>query len=557
MPSLRHRHGPLLLELDLNRPLVETEPEDPVGKLRSRGRPRLKAVLRALHEAGDDPQVVGLIARVGDVTMPLAIAQELRTAVAVFAASGKPTVAWAETFGEAANGMVPYVLATGFREIWLQPSGDVGLIGVAAEATFLRGALDKAGVEPQLEQRYEYKNAADRVMRTHFTDAHRESADRLAASTWETVAQAVATARKLAPEALQDMVDTGPLSAAEALEAGLVDSLGYRDEVYAEMRRRVGDEAQLRFADRWSPRRSAPQRVKTAVTRRHAPVVALVEGHGAIVTGRSRRMPFQGQVMGSDTIAAALRAARDDDRVGAVVFRVDSPGGSYVASDTVWREVGLTSAAGKPVVVSMGTLAGSGGYFVACAADVIVAQPSTLTGSIGVFGGKAVVSGLTERFGLTTDAVSRGRHARMFSTRVGFTDDERTRLDRWLDAVYADFVGKVAAGRGMDRDAVHDIARGRVWTGADAAGIGLVDILGGLHDAVRIARERAGLASDAAVRPAVHVPLLARLTPPTSSRDPRAAAATHLGGWGDRAAVASSLGLPAAGPLSMPTVSLR
>jgi protease-4 len=557
MTSLRHRRHPLLLELDLNRPLIETEPEDPVGKLRSRGRPRLKAVLRALHEAGDDPQVVGLIARLGDATMPLAIAQELRSAVAVFAASGKPTVAWAETFGETANGLAPYLLATGFPEIWLQPSGDLGLIGVAAEVTFLRGALDKAGVEPQLEQRYEYKNAADRVMRSGFTDAHRASADRLAASTWEAVVQAVASARRIAPDALQELVDTGPLSAAEALEAGLVDSLGYRDEVYAAVRRRVGDEPELRFADHWSPRRSVPQRLKTTVTGRHAPVVALVEGHGAIVTGRSRRTPFQGQLMGSDTIAAALRAAREDERVAAVVFRVDSPGGSYVASDTIWREVGLTTAAGKPVVVSMGTMAGSGGYFVACSADVIVAQPSTLTGSIGVFGGKAVISQLTERFGVATDAVSRGRHSRMFSTRVGFTDDERTRMDSWLDTVYADFVGKVAAGRGMDPDTVHELARGRVWTGADAAGLGLVDILGGLRDAARIARERAGLAADAPVRPAVHVPMLAQLKPPTSSQDPRAATTTHLGGWGDLAAVASSLGLPAAGPLSMPAVSLR
>jgi protease-4 len=261
--------------------------------------------------------------------------------------------------------------------------------------------------------------------------------------------------------------------------------------------------------------------------------------------------------MGSDTISAALRAARRDDKVRAVVFRVDSPGGSYVASDTIWREVGLTTAAGKPVVVSMGTMAGSGGYFVACSADVIVAQPSTLTGSIGVFGGKAVVSQLTERFGVATDAVSRGRHSRMFSTRVGFTDDERTRMDSWLDTVYADFVGKVAAGRGMDPDTVHELARGRVWTGADAAGLGLVDILGGLRDAARIARERAGLAADAPVRPAVHVPMLAQLKPPTSSQDPRAATTTHLGGWGDLAAVASSLGLPAAGPLSMPAVSLR
>lgn len=554
--QLAHRHEPLLLELDLTRPLVETEPEDPLGKLRSRGRPRLHAVLRALYEAGSDRRVAGLVARVGDTTMPLATAQELRSAVMAFAASGKPAVAWAETFGESANGMAPYLLATGFSEIWLQPSGEVGLIGVCAEVTFLRGALDKAGVEPQLDQRYEYKNAADRIMNEGFTPAHRESVDRLAESTWDSVVHAVVSARGITAEALQQRVDDGPLCAREALDAGLVDRLGYRDEVYAEVRRRVAGEPTLLFADRWSPPRSVPRRLRSAVTQRHQPVVALVEGHGAIVTGRSRRTPFQGQVMGSDSISAAFRAAREDDRVGAVVFRVDSPGGSYVASDTVWREVVVTREAGKPVVVSMGAMAGSGGYFVACGADVIVAQPSTLTGSIGVFGGKAVVSALTTRLGLATDAVSRGRHARMFSPRIGFTEDERERLSGWLDEVYDDFVGKVAVGRGMDRAAVHEVARGRVWTGADAAGIGLVDTLGGLRDAARIARERAGLATDAPVRPAVRVPLLARLTPPTSSQDPRAAA-LQLGGWGDLAAVASSLGLPAGGPLTMPLVALR
>jgi protease-4 len=556
MPHLPHRAPPLLLELDLTRALVETEPEDPVGKLRSRGRPRLKATLRALHEAGADPRVVGLIARVGDIAMPIAIAQELRDAVTVFAASGKPAVAYAETFGESANGVVPYLLATGFSEIWLQPSGELGLIGVAAEVTFLRGALDKAGIEPQLDKRYEYKNAADRIMNDGFTEAHRESMDRLAESVWDTVVAAITSSRGITAEALSERVDNAPISPDEALEAGLIDRIGYRDEAYADLRRRVGAEATLRFADRWTPRRPVPKRVVTAVTKRRAGAVALIEGHGAIVTGRSRRMPFQGPVMGSDTVAAAFRAAREDDRVRAVVFRVDSPGGSAVASDTIWREVVVTREAGKPVVVSMGTMAGSGGYFVACPADVIVAQPSTLTGSIGVFGGKAVVSQLTERLGFATDAVARGRHARMFSARIGFSDDERERLSVWLDAVYDDFVRKVASGRSMERDAVHQIAKGRVWTGADAAGNGLVDSLGGLRDALRIARERAGLAADAPMRPAVRVPLLARLTPPSSSEDPRAAS-MHLGGWGDLAGIASTLGLPAGGPLSMPTVSLR
>ena len=364
MPQLPHRQPPLLLELDLTRPLIEAEPEDPVGKLRSRGRPRLKATLRALHEAGDDPRVVGLIARVGDITMQPAIAEELRDAVTVFVASGKPAVAFAETFGESANGVVPYLLATGFSEIWMQPSGELGLIGVSAEVTFLRGALDKAGIEPQLDKRYEYKNAADRIMNEDFTDAHRESMDRLAESVWDTVVASITSARGVTAEALAPHVDNAPLSPDEALAAGLIDRIGYRDEVVRRptATRRHRDDAAVRrplVAAATRPRahrqdrQAAPGRWRRAHRRATA----------RIVTGRSRRT-LQGPVMGSDTVAAAFRAAREDDRVRAVVFRVDSPGGSYVASDTVWREVLVTREAGKPVVVSMGTMAGSGGYFV-------------------------------------------------------------------------------------------------------------------------------------------------------------------------------------------------
>jgi len=263
--------------------------------------------------------------------------------------------------------------------------------------------------------------------------------------------------------------------------------------------------------------------------------------------------------MGSDSVAAAIRAARKDEKVKAVVLRVDSPGGSYVASDTIWREVTVTRQAGKPVVVSMGTVAGSGGYFISCPADVIVAEPATLTGSIGVFGGKAVVAGLLDKVGLTTGAVAHGANARMFSPRVGFTDAERERMTQWLDEVYDDFVGKVSEGRRMTREQVHEVARGRVWTGADGARRGLVDELGGLRRAVDIARDRARLPATAPLRPAVHVPPIARLRPPSSSDDPRAAAgvaSAYLGGWGDLASIASALRLPATGPLTMPAVRL-
>jgi protease-4 len=555
MPSLRPA-PPALLELDLTQSLLEVEPDDPIGKVRSRGKPRLAKVLRTLYEAGSDPTVAGLIAKIGG-KIPLAIAQELRAAVRDFAASGKPTVAWAETFGESGNGTVAYFLATGFREIWMQQSGELGVIGVMSEVTFLRGVFDKLSIEPQFDKRHEYKHAADRLMQTGFTDYHRETATRLAESAFEEIVGEIASARGLSEDQVRALVDEAPLSAARAVEAGLLDRCGYRDEVYADVRRRVGPDVRLLFATKWARKTPLPTKLTKAVTDRNQPVVALVEGHGAIVMGRNRRSPIDGPQMGSDTISAALRAARTDDKVRAVVFRVDSPGGSYVASDTVWREVGLLREVGKPVVVSMGTMAGSGGYFISCPADVIVAQPGTLTGSIGVLAGKADVSGLLERVGVGTGAVQFGASARMHSPREGFTEADRHKLNTFLDDVYADFVTKVAQGRGMAYDDVHAVAKGRVWTGADAAKNGLVDVLGGLRDAAMIARERAGLHATAPVRPAVQVSMVAKVRSPKSSDDPRAvAAASALSGWDGFASIATALGLPAGGPLTMPAIRL-
>ena len=555
MPSLPHRsQSPLLLELDLTQPLIEVEPEDPIAKLRSRHRPRLRAVLRALYDAGSDPRVAGVIAKIGNPAMPLPQAQELRAAVLAFAATGKPAIAWAETFGENTPASVAYYLATGFGEVWLQPSGEINLLGVAVETRFLRGLLDKLGVVPELGQRYEYKNAADRILRTEMTEAHREAYDRLTASAWEQIVAGIAESRGLSADDVQAIADRAPLPASDAVAAGLVDHVGYRDEVYAAARRAASPDGDvtLLFADKWSKAENPVAKVVHQVRQRKAPAVALVEGHGGIVIGRTRR-GAQGPVMGSDTVSAQLRAAIRDDNVKAILFRVDSPGGSYIASDTIWREVVRAREAGKPVVVSMGTVAGSGGYFVACPADVIVALPGTLTGSIGVFGGKAVTLGLTEKVGLSYDSVQRGAHARMYSTHSSFSDSEMERLNAFLDAVYADFTAKVAQGRGMTRDAVHEVARGRVWTGADARENGLVDELGGMRDALRIARERAGLSADAPLRPAVTIPPIARLKPAKSSDDPRAAAGASmaLSAWGDLAELAVSLGFSSLGPLVM------
>ena len=546
MIALPGRRPPLLLEMDLAELPVQPDADDPLARLRARTRPQLRPMLRTLHEAASDPQVAGLIARVGG-PLPWATMQELRIGVRAFAASGKPTLAWAESFGESAGEMAAYVLATGFDEIWLQPGGGVGLLGVGVEATFVRGSLDKLGIEPQFEQRHEFKNAADRVMRTEFTPAHRVALDRVAESVFTEAVEVIAAGRGIGAARVRELADTGPRTAPEALEAGLVDVLGYRDEAYAAMRSRVGAHVELLFADRWRP----PRRLRVPARRRGQ--VALVEVRGAIVSGRTRRTPI-GRQVGSDTVGAALRAAARDDGVRAVVLHVDSPGGSAVASDTIWREVCRVRDAGKPVVVAMGEAAASGGYYISCPADVIVALPSTLTGSIGVFGGKMVVRELFERLGLTTGTVSHGQRSLMFSPRRGFTDDERERLAASMDAIYDDFVAKVASGRGRAVAEIEGIARGRVWTGSDALDIGLGDVLGGLRDAVRIARSRAGLPADAPVRHALHVAPLARLGRAKNTEDPRAVLGATLPGLSD---VAMALGLPAAAALRMPSVRLR
>ena len=562
--------GPLLLEIDLTTPPADPAPGDPLARFTTRGRAQRGPLLRALHEAGSDRRVVGLVAKVGG-PLPWALAQELRLGVRAFAASRKPTVAWAETFGQGASDLPAYALATAFDEIWLQPSGDLSLLGVAVETTFLRGALDRLGVEPELEGRYEYKNAVDRISRTELTPAHRESLERLSSSLLAEAVSHVAAGRGLSEETVRGLVDTGPRSADEARRAGLVDRLGYRDEVYASVRDRVGERASLLFADRWRPR---PRPSLPSLPGRPRGHVALVEVRGGIVTGVSRRGPM-GASVGSDTVTADLRAVLADDAARALVLHVDSPGGSSVASDTIWREVCRVRDAGKPVVVAMGALAASGGYYVACPADVVVALPSTLTGSIGVFGGKFVVSQLLERVGLTTGVVEQGDRARMYSARRPFTDGERERLDAALDQVYEDFTRRVAEGRGLSREAVEAVARGRVWSGADARDVGLVDELGGLHDAVAVARERADLPDRAPVRPARHVPLPARVGRPRNSEDPRAgagpSAAGALAGFvgltgltatrGSETpspldALTAALGLPVGSELRMPALRL-
>jgi protease IV len=550
----------LLLELDLTGGLAVAPPQDLLGRVQAARTPTPSGVVKALAEAAEDPDVHGLVAKLGGGgRLRLAQAQEIAEAVRAFRAAGKRTWAWAETFGEGGSGTASYVLAAAFDELWLQPSGDVGVTGVAVEAVFLRGLLDKAGVEPQFGQRREYKNAADALLRTGFTDAHREASQALADSAQSQVLTDVAAGRGMTSDAVRAAVDRAPVPAFEARSAGLVDTLGYRHEVYAAARRHAGGEVALRYLTAYKRHRGPVEMVRTQWKGRRQGVVALVHAVGEIRLGRSGR-GLRGPALGSDTLTAALRAAGRDESVRAVVLRVDSPGGSYVASDTMWAEIGALRARGTPVVVSMGALAASGGYFIACIADHVVALPSTLTGSIGVLGGKPVVASMLSRAGIDTDAAEAAPHARMSSLRTRYSDDEWQHLQDSLDRIYADFVGKVATGRGMTFEQVDEVARGRVWTGADALPRGLVDELGGLTRAAEVARRRAGLPADAPLRPFPHVPLVRQLRRPRSTEDVAAAAQAAVAGLPEfgtgPAGLLSALGIGPGTELLMPPVRI-
>ncbi|MFD6952573.1 signal peptide peptidase SppA [Nocardiopsis sp. NPDC060348] len=560
----RRPQGPLVLELDLTEGVADEAPGDPLSQIMNRRRQHYLDVLEGIRRGARDPRVAALLVRVDARSMGFAKVQELRHTVADFRAAGKPAVAWADSFGESGTGNLPYYLACAFSRVVMAPTGVLGLTGLHMRTTFVKGALDKLDVTYEVGARHEYKNALNSVTETGYTDAQREATDRIVTSLGDQLAEAVAEARGLTADKVRALVSRGPFLAGEAVEEGLVDRLAYRDEVYAELfeqvreKERGGDgagggrsvEPELQFVTRYHRKHTPPPLPQV---RGGSGYIALISASGTISLGRTRRSPLGGgTVMGSDTVAAAFRAARKDPQVKAVVFRVDSRGGSPAASDAIRRESELTSQAGIPVVSAMGDVAGSGGYYVTLGSDAVVAQPGTLTGSIGVLTGKPVLGRLLERYGVTSDSVSTGEHAGMFDTERPFTESEWERINALLDQVYEDFTERVARARRMTREQVDEVARGRVWTGRDAHERGLVDELGGLETAVRLARERAG-AEALPLRSFPRTHPLDRIRPHESSEDVGASGPqTVLGAWGPLQHAAVAMGLPVGGPMMMP-----
>src|SRR6201996_3183882 len=543
--TARHHGIPkgCVLELDLRATPPEVGGLDPLTIIGGGGRPLvLREAVSALHRAADDARVAGLIAR---VQLPAAAAgpvQELRDAVAAFTAV-KPSLAWAETY----PGTLSYYLASAFGEVWMQPSGTVGLIGFATNALFLRDALEKAGIEAQFVTRGEYKSAANLFTEDRYTDAHREADTRLLDSLRAQVWLAIADSRKIGQDALDELADHAPLLRDVAVESGLIDRVGFRDEAYARVAELAGakgispdsgdadgDDAPPRlYLSRYARATGPGGPARPSIPGRGPKsTIAVVTLAGPIVSGRGgSRLPFGSSNAGGDTIAAALREAAADDSVSAIVLRVDSPGGAITASETIWREVARARERGKPVVASMGAVAASGGYYGAMAADAILANPATVTGSIGVITGKLVIRDLMGRLGVASDTVRTNANADAWSIEAPFTPEQQAHREAEADLFYADFVERVAAARNLTTEAVDIVARGRIWTGADAHERGLVDELGGFREAVRRAKVLAGLDEDDEVRMVSypHSSLLDMVRPRASSQPAAASLPDALG----------------------------
>lgn len=479
-----------VLEVDLDSGVVEKAPSTPLERVLHQRAVVLRDVTDALDRAGDDRRVGGLVVRLGNGGLGLAQAQELREAVGRFRERGKRAVAYAETFGESGRATTDYYLAAAFDEIHLQPMGSVSVEGIVTRTPFLRSLLDKLGVIPDFDHRREYKAARYLLTETGYVEPHREAARGIIEDQMRQIVAGIAEDRGLDPDRVRELIDSAPLLDGEAVSSGLVDHLSYRDQAYAAA---GGKNGRFLYHDKYLKRAGRPHRKGERI--------GLVYGTGVITRGSSSFEPMTGgTTLGADDVAQALREAADDDKVKAIVFRVDSPGGSAVASEVVRREVARARESGKQVVVSMGDVAGSGGYWISTPADRIIAQPGTVTGSIGVVAGKLAAAEAWSRLGIDWGELHEGRNATFSVALQPYTNSERARLEAMLDFIYGEFKERVGEARSMNGLAVEEVAKGRVWTGAQALERGLVDELGGMRRALESARELAGIPEDVPIQ---------------------------------------------------------
>jgi protease IV len=470
--------------------LTEVAPADLAGYLRGVRAPTVRSIVDNLRKAKLDPRIHGLLLKpTGFDSSYWGKVQEIRDAVLDFKKSGKPTYAYLEYGGNR-----EYYLASAADRVFLMPSSSLDLNGVASYELFLRGTLDKIGAYPDLHHVGDYKTAINTFTEKGYTPAHKEVDEAIDRDIYDELVRAIAAARKKSEADVRALIDQGPFLSSEALQAGLVDELAYEDQV---------DDG-LRAASGAQPRIDGDDYARVAVAGDvygRGPKIAVIYVAGTINTGKSGYDPVNGAIVGSETLIENIREARRDTTTRAIVVRIDSPGGSAVASDAIWRElmIARTERADRPIVASMSDLAASGGYYIAAPAHAIVAQPSTLTGSIGIFGGKVVTGGLYAKLGAAIDSTSVGRHAEIDSPARPYNQEELQKLRDQLQAFYHEFVSKVAQSRHSTPEKIDALAQGRVWTGHQAHENGLVDAIGGLDTAIAVAKERAKIPASAQV----------------------------------------------------------
>lgn len=472
----------MVLGIDLRKNVEDSNP----AKFSFGSRPlTVMDVVLGLDAAERDSRVKGVFVRVGTGSLSVAEAEEINAAFKRFRAAGKFVIVHAQGFDGA--GLGDYVAATGADQIWMQPKSVFSASGVGGGEIFIRGLLDKIKAEPQIAKRAEYKSAADMFMETAMTKEDREQLQELMKSTYDAAVSEAAKDRKISVPAMTAALDASPQFTEDAKAKKLIDKIGFDDDALNAAISKAGDGAQAitlaQFLGSKNPSAYGS-----------GPHIALVEAAGEIVEGSASSGPFDNNtVIAGDDMARAIRQATADKDIKAIILRVDSPGGSVAASDQILDAVKKAQAAGKPVVVSMGGLAASGGYYISLSANKIVAHPGTITGSIGVLTGKVSIGNTLGLIGVKGELIGVGKNALMNSDLQPYTPDQWAAVNAQADAIYADFTKKVADGRKLPLDKVHDIARGRVWTGTDAAQRGLVDKLGGFWDAADLAKRLSGI----------------------------------------------------------------
>jgi protease IV len=473
--------------------LPDYTPEDPFKRYFSGVDQSLTGLVMQFKKAKVDRRIKAVLLDVNMSGVGWGKAEEIRDAITDFRSSGKPVYAYIE-FGLNKE----YYIATACDKIIVPPPGELFINGLAADVMFFRGSLDKLGIYPDIFQIGKYKSAGDMFTQKQMTDAHREYINELLTDLFERYVNAIAQARHKTSEEVKALIDNAPYNANKAKEAGLVDEALYKDDVEKMMKKQLG----YKDTDSFVPVRGVDYRDVSpeSLGLNTGERIAVIYASGDIGSGSSQNNPSGDQSIGSDTVSRALKDAAADKTIKAIVLRVDSPGGSGLASDIIWHAVEAANQK-KPVVVSMSDVAASGGYYISASASKIIAQPSTITGSIGVVAGKPVMRGFYDWLGISNEYVLRGKTAGMFRETEKFSDDERAKFEEWIkNTYYQEFVPKVAKGRNKDAQFIDSVGQGRVWTGAQAKDRGLVDEFGGLDRAIDVAKQLAKIPAEKGVQ---------------------------------------------------------